>query len=54
MLENEHEESARGVEVELIHFVKIVEIFEACLHLSASVCQTLCSYFLESFLKVKE
>lgn len=49
MLENEHTKSA-GVEVELIHFVKIIKVFETCLYLSVNVCQTLSSFSLERFL----
>lgn len=50
MLENERTKSAGGIAVERIHFVKILEVFGAYLYLSVSVCQTLSSFFLESFL----
>lgn len=38
-------------ELELVHFVKITEVFEAYLCLSANVCQMLSSFSLEGFLK---
>lgn len=47
MLENEHTKPTRGIEVELIHVVKIVEVFEAYPYISR---QTLSSFSLESFL----
>lgn len=37
MLENEHTKSTRGIEVELIHAVKITEVFEAYPYISVSL-----------------
>lgn len=50
VLENEHAKSTRDTEVELIHVVMIIEVFEAYPYISVSVCQTSSSFSLESFL----
>lgn len=50
MLENEHTKSTCGIEVELIHVVKIIEIFEAYPYISVSLPN--CEFFL--FRKVSD
>lgn len=54
MLENKHTKSTHGIEVELIHVVKIIKVFEAYPYISVSGCQTLSSFSLESFLTSHE
>lgn len=53
-IENEHPESTRGIEVELIHIVKIIEVFETYLYISVGVCPTLSFFSSESFLTSHE
>lgn len=49
-MENEHPKSTHGIEVELIHVVKIIEVFETYLYISVGSCHTWSFFSSESFL----